>query len=172
MSVASVTNKTLQLAELVISNEKFTGATGYVASSSSFSSSVDGTSLATESVSFSNAPANAQFSSIQFVSLTNLNTAAFTAIPTNAGVGAVDAEFITYLNYQYSNQATPPPTSNIKAFGNVSATTDGVLLVNYVDALAPSNGLAGYCNLELAITNTSSINITPTNIDVFLFVAP
>jgi hypothetical protein len=45
MSVASVTNKTLQLAELVISNEKFFGATGYVASSSSFSSSVNSTSL-------------------------------------------------------------------------------------------------------------------------------
>jgi hypothetical protein len=45
MSVASVTNKTLQLAELVISNEKFTGATGYVASSSSFSAGVTGTSL-------------------------------------------------------------------------------------------------------------------------------
>jgi len=45
MSVASVTNKTLQLAELVISNEKYSGATGYVASSSIFSSSVNGTSL-------------------------------------------------------------------------------------------------------------------------------
>jgi len=50
MSVASVTNKTLQLAELVISNEKFFGATGYVASSSTFSSSVNGTSLNTSDI--------------------------------------------------------------------------------------------------------------------------
>ena len=54
MSVASVTNKTLQLAELVISNEKFTGATGYVASSSSFSSSVAGSNLSTPQIVLTN----------------------------------------------------------------------------------------------------------------------
>lgn len=45
MSVASVKNGSLQLSELVISNEKYSNATGYVASSSSFSSSVSGTEL-------------------------------------------------------------------------------------------------------------------------------
>jgi hypothetical protein len=45
MSVQSLNNGQLQLSELVISNEKYTGATGYVASTSTFSSSVNGTSL-------------------------------------------------------------------------------------------------------------------------------
>jgi hypothetical protein len=45
MSVASLNNGSLQLSELVISNEKYSNATGYVASSSSFSSSATGTEL-------------------------------------------------------------------------------------------------------------------------------
>jgi hypothetical protein len=45
MSVSSVNNKTLQLAELVISNEKYSGSTGYIASSSTFNSSLDSTVL-------------------------------------------------------------------------------------------------------------------------------
>jgi hypothetical protein len=45
MSVASLNNGSLQLSELVISNSKYSNATGYVASSSSFSSSVTGTDL-------------------------------------------------------------------------------------------------------------------------------
>jgi hypothetical protein len=45
MSVASVNNGSLQLSELVISNEKYSNATGYVASSSTFTSSTSGTSL-------------------------------------------------------------------------------------------------------------------------------
>lgn len=45
MSVASLNNGSLQLSELVISNEKYSNATGYVASSSTFSSGVTGTSL-------------------------------------------------------------------------------------------------------------------------------
>jgi len=45
MSVASLNNGQLQLAELVISNEKYSNASGYIASSSSFSSSVSGTQL-------------------------------------------------------------------------------------------------------------------------------
>jgi hypothetical protein len=53
MSVASVVNKTLQLAELIVSNEKYSGATGYVASSSTFSSSVNGTSLTVPEISAS-----------------------------------------------------------------------------------------------------------------------
>ena len=72
MSVASVTNKTLQLAELVISNEKFTGATGYVASTSTFSSSVNSTSLAASSIT----------------SFGNISAATFTT--TNAGTSTFD----------------------------------------------------------------------------------
>lgn len=45
MSVASLNNGSLQLSELVISNEKYSNATGYVASSSVFSSSTNGTYL-------------------------------------------------------------------------------------------------------------------------------
>jgi hypothetical protein len=45
MSVASLNNGSLQLSELVISNEKYSNATGYVASSSTFSAGVTGTSL-------------------------------------------------------------------------------------------------------------------------------
>jgi hypothetical protein len=45
MSVASLNNGSLQLSELVISNEKYSNATGYVASSSTFSAGLTGTSL-------------------------------------------------------------------------------------------------------------------------------
>jgi len=45
MSVASVNNGSLQLSELVISNEKYSAASGYVASSSTFSAGVTGTTL-------------------------------------------------------------------------------------------------------------------------------
>lgn len=53
MSVQSLNNGQLQLSELVISNEKYTGAAGYVASSSTFSSSVNGTSLTVPEISVS-----------------------------------------------------------------------------------------------------------------------
>ena len=45
MSVASLNNGSLQLSELVVSNEKYSNASGYVASSSVFSSGVTGTNL-------------------------------------------------------------------------------------------------------------------------------
>ena len=45
MSVASLNNGQLQLSELVISNEKYSNSTGYVASSSVFSSAVNNTYL-------------------------------------------------------------------------------------------------------------------------------
>jgi len=54
MSVQSITNGQLQLSELIVSNEKYSNATGYVASSSSFSSSVDGTSLTVPNITTSN----------------------------------------------------------------------------------------------------------------------
>jgi len=50
MSVASVNNGSLQLSELIISNEKYSNATGYVASSSTFSSSTSGVSIASITV--------------------------------------------------------------------------------------------------------------------------
>jgi hypothetical protein len=54
MSIQSLNNGQLQLSELVISNEKYTGATGFVASSSTFSSSVNGTSLTTPTITLPN----------------------------------------------------------------------------------------------------------------------
>jgi hypothetical protein len=53
MSVASLKDGQLQLSELVISNEKYSAASGYVASTSSFSASVDGTSLTVPEISVS-----------------------------------------------------------------------------------------------------------------------
>ena len=52
MSVASLNNGQLQLSELVISNEKYSNATGYVASSSTFTSNTTGTSLTTPEIVF------------------------------------------------------------------------------------------------------------------------
>jgi hypothetical protein len=136
-------------------------------------SSISGTyPISVGGLSFSSALANDSFSSIQVVSLRNLNPAVFTAVDAGAGVGATAPAFFQYLNYQYSNLANPPPFGNITAIGNCSATDDGILIVNYVDALVATNGLAGYCDLEIAITNTSNANITPTNFDVFIFVKP
>jgi hypothetical protein len=54
MSVASLNNGSLQLSELVISNEKYSNATGYLASSSTFSASLSETSLATTSITLPN----------------------------------------------------------------------------------------------------------------------
>jgi len=51
MSVASVKNGSLQLSELIISNEKFSNANGYTPTSSSFSSSVNNVSLDVPSIS-------------------------------------------------------------------------------------------------------------------------
>ena len=51
MSVASLNNGQLQLSELVISNEKYSNASGYVASSSTFTSNTTGTSLTTGPIS-------------------------------------------------------------------------------------------------------------------------
>ena len=48
MSVASLNNGSLQLAELVVSNEKYSNASGYAAASSSFVAGLTGTSLSVD----------------------------------------------------------------------------------------------------------------------------
>jgi len=136
-------------------------------------SSISGTyPISVGGLSFSSALANDSFASIQVVRITDLNPTAFTAVPASSGVGDVAGVFFQYRNYQYSNLATPPPFGNITAIGNCSATTDGILLVNYANPLVASNGLAGYCDIEIAVTNTSNADITPTNFNVVLFVIP
>lgn len=45
MSVASLNNGSLQLAELIISNEKYSNAAGFISSSSSFTAGLTGTQL-------------------------------------------------------------------------------------------------------------------------------
>jgi len=54
MSVASLNNGSLQLAELVVSNEKYSNATGYVAASSSISSSLGSISMSIPEIVFPN----------------------------------------------------------------------------------------------------------------------
>lgn len=136
-------------------------------------SSISGTyPISVGGLSFSSAPANDSFASIQVVRFANRNPDAFDAVPANSGVGNTAGVFIQYLNYQYSNLTTPPPIGNITAVGNCSATDAGILVINYVNAIDPTNGEDGYCDLEIAITNTSDADVTPTNINVFIFVAP
>ena len=85
MSIQSLNNGQLQLSELVISNEKYTGATGYVASTSSFSSSVDGTSLTVPEISASSITSFGSISAATF-STTNAGTSIFDNI---SAVGSV-----------------------------------------------------------------------------------
>jgi len=78
MSVQSLNNGQLQLSELVISNEKYTSATGYVASTATFSSSVNGTSLTTPQLSLTNgantvALTPSTSASANFLNVPNLN---------------------------------------------------------------------------------------------------
>jgi hypothetical protein len=53
MSVASINNGSLQLSELVISNEKYSNATGYVASQTVLSSTVSSTALSVPDITAS-----------------------------------------------------------------------------------------------------------------------
>lgn len=73
MSIQSLNNGQLQLSELVISNEKYTGATGYVASSSSFSSSVAGSNLSTPQIILTNATSETTISCLGVNTLSTPN---------------------------------------------------------------------------------------------------
>ena len=64
MSVASLNNGSLQLSELVISNEKYSNATGYVASSSTFSAGVTGTNLVTSEINIESGANTATLTSV------------------------------------------------------------------------------------------------------------
>jgi hypothetical protein len=129
--------------------------------------------ITTAGLSFENTPANGSFSSIQFAKLANLNPGIFTAIDAGAGVGGTATGFLEYVNYRYSNLATLPPSAiaNVRCIGSVYSTTDGVLTLNTINIDVPSNGLVGYCNLGMIFTNSSNIDVLPTEIDLIVFVS-
>ena len=135
-------------------------------------SSISGTyPISVGGLSFSSAPANDSFASIQFAKFNDLNPIAFAQIAEGAGTGGAATGFLEYVNYQYSNLTTIP-IENVRCIGSVYSTTDGVLTVNTVNIDAPTNGLAGYCNLGFIFTNSSNQGVTPTEIDAIIFVSP
>jgi len=115
MSVASLNNGSLQLSELVISNEKYSNATGYVASSSNFSAGVTGTSLTVPTISSS------------IITATD-----YLVLGTNGGINAV-LECTTTNTVQVGNVSGGGPAGNISC-SNVTAsgtvTGDQLTLVN------------------------------------------
>ena len=181
MSVASVTNKTLQLSELVISNEKFTGATGYVASSSSFSSSVDSTSLTTSIITLPNdcvLTSNASGELLVNAEPVGGATGATGATGAIGGAGfAVGVKLITLNLVNFPPQTSTTFNSSIPNFVGTSNTAY-CATINYEPATLFLLGIAagtpsgGSTPITLVYTNISSDFITENLIIGVIAVTP
>ena len=146
MSVASLNNGQLQLSELVISNDKYSNATGYVASSSTFSSSTSGTSLSVPSISATTTISTPQ---VSFPFGTINGTAGGACNITSNGLALFNpSSAVTVLSVGGANNLT---------VGN--GTTTGT--INTAQLFLPSTTLSG--------VDGSGLNIIPDNGTINLF---
>jgi hypothetical protein len=119
MSVASVNNGSLQLSELVISNEKYSAASGYVASSSTFTSSTSGVSIASITVGVPE-------------SSTTLTSNGSDSLVVNGGTGPINCGALYCENIISSGDITT--TSGIITASEGFVSTGGNTVINtYTD---------------------------------------
>jgi len=157
MSVASVNNGQLQLSELVISNEKYSAASGYVASQSTFTSSNTSTSLNSNTIS-----AVSQVISPSFQLSLGGSTTSKPALSTNSAnncvISTITGAGLTLSNPNGSVSLTAPSANtlavpNLNVTGSVSAATYAGGIANYFDNYA----------FSIAAGTSTSANFTIPN---------
>jgi hypothetical protein len=118
MSAASLNNKTLQLAELIISNEKYAGSTGYVAASSTFSSSLVSTSMSVPSITSD---------SIELINGANSITLSCSGFETLAIPGTCNVDSLGIVNGINSVPLSCSAQSTLSVGGTCNASVFGIV---------------------------------------------
>jgi len=166
MSVASVNNGSLQLSELVISNEKYSAASGYVASQSTFTSSNTSTSLNSNTIS-----AVSQVISPSFQLSLGGSTTSKPALSTNSAnncvISTVSNSGLT-LSSSSGNATFTPGASGVSVNNGITATGNITTEANMscVDIAVSGELSTPLVGIYNTTTDTDFINLTCPNSNI------
>jgi hypothetical protein len=134
MSVASINNGTLQLSDLIISNEKYSNSAGYTPSTSTFSASLTGTSIYVPTIAgneitlSSLTPPDVGYTINSYSNLVSLTADSATITPALQLTNSVDAIQLSVpsngvLEVSGSISATSYTGNTLEVSGSISATS-------------------------------------------------
>jgi len=155
MSVASLNNGSLQLAELVVSNEKYSNASGYAAASSSFVAGLTGTSLSVDGPVSANSFTTTIGGTSTFDNITAIGNVTSGGIVSADSFSTTNAGTSTFDNITTIGNVTSGGIVSADSFSTTTAGTSTFNIVSITGALT-CQGIVASGTLSVPTLNVSN----------------